>query len=97
MQDFAFALPRIKKFPSLIPIFQPIATTEENYGTVPRIHVLGLHDRSISAASGRIIVKLNPPDEAYEIDADHSSFFSGVEHVTKILSDAAVKYDAASH
>jgi pimeloyl-ACP methyl ester carboxylesterase len=93
-EDFAFAVPRFKRFPSFEFLFRPIHTTEENYGTVPRIHILGLHDLAISVASCRIIVKLNPPNEAYEIDADHSLFFSGLEDTTKILIDAAAKYDA---
>ncbi|CAM6110950.1 unnamed protein product [Calypogeia fissa] len=93
-EDFAFAVPRMKRFPTVVNIFQPITTTAENYGTVPRIYVLALHDRPINPPSARIIMKLNPPNEAYEIDADHSPFFSAVEDVMKILSDAALKYDA---
>jgi hypothetical protein len=71
----------------------PTNITEENYGTVPRVFILALKDYAINEDSARLMIKLNPPKEVYEIDADHSLFFSAVEEVSGVLSKTAAKYD----
>lgn len=92
VQDFAFAADRVKRFPAINALFESVALTEENYGSVPKVFVSAIHDKNQDLYTVRKSIKLNPPNEVYEIDADHSSFFSGVEVLEQILLNTAAKY-----
>ncbi|CAM6097112.1 unnamed protein product [Calypogeia fissa] len=94
-EDIDYALPLMKKFPSLVPLLPAIrALTKERYGTIPRIQVTGMQDYAITPESQHIMAALTPPHEIHEMDGDHSLMFSAVDDVTKILLDAAAKYDS---
>lgn len=95
-EDLAFAADRGKRFPFLPTLFGPIAVTEENYGSVPKVFVISSQDRAVTPYSCRKMIALNPPNEVHEIDTDHSSFFSGVELLEKVLVDIAAKYGRSS-
>lgn len=94
LQDFSFALDRIKRFPYLPPLFLAILLTEEKWGSVPRVYVLSTQDESIDPASARKMIMLNHVNEVHEMDGDHSFFFSAVEDATNVLNDIAAKYDS---
>ncbi|CAM6097113.1 unnamed protein product [Calypogeia fissa] len=56
--------------------------------------VTGMQDYAITPESQHIMAALTPPHEIHEMDGDHSLMFSAVDDVTKILLDAAAKYDS---
>lgn len=94
MQDLAFATARLKKFPFLIPLLEPVPVTVENYGSVPRVYILPRDDLVIPPSMARKIIAMNPPNEVYEIDGDHSLFFSAVDDVERILLSTTATYDS---
>lgn len=60
---------------------------EEN---VPRVYIKTLHDRVVKPEQQEAMMKRWPPREAYEVDSDHSPFFSNPFALFGLLIKAAV-------
>ncbi|KAG2305904.1 hypothetical protein Bca52824_025652 [Brassica carinata] len=57
---------------------------------VPRVYIKTLHDRVITPEQQEAMMKRWPPREAYEVDSDHSPFFSNPFVLFGLLIKAAV-------
>ncbi|KAJ0263762.1 Methylesterase 17 [Hirschfeldia incana] len=57
---------------------------------VPRVYIKTLHDRVIKPEQQEAMMKRWPPREAYEVDSDHSPFFSNPFVLFGLLIKAAV-------
>jgi hypothetical protein len=93
LQDTEIAIKCFWPFPHVLKMLLPIEATTEKYGSVPKVFVFALKDKAIIPAAQERMVKLNPPDKVFEINSDHSVFFSAVEETVKIVLNSATKYD----
>ncbi|CAH8339212.1 unnamed protein product [Eruca vesicaria subsp. sativa] len=66
---------------------------EEEEEHVPRVYIKTLHDRVMKPEQQEAMMKRWPPREAYEVDSDHSPFFSNPFVLFGLLIKAAVSVD----
>lgn len=57
---------------------------------VPRVYIKTLHDRVMKPEQQQAMMKKWPPREAYDVDSDHSPFFSNPFVLFGLLIKAAV-------
>jgi hypothetical protein len=93
LQDTEIAITKVRPFPDGLKMFTPVEATAEKYGSAPRVFVFALKDKAFIPASQTHAVKVNPPDDVFAINSDHSMFFSAVDDTVNILLNAATKYD----
>ncbi|CAN6992026.1 hypothetical protein BRARA_A03448 [Brassica rapa] len=63
---------------------------EEEEEQVPRVYIKTLHDRVMKPEQQEAMMKRWPPRQAYEVDSDHSPFFSNPFILCGLLIKAAV-------
>lgn len=72
---------------------RPAAThlrlTPDNFHSVPRVYVECLRDRAIPLALQRRMHSALPCERVFQIDSDHSPFFSAPRRLAEILDTAA--------
>lgn len=57
---------------------------------VPRVYIKTLHDRIMKPEQQDAMIRRWPPSQAYELDSDHSPFFSNPFVLFGLLIKAAV-------
>jgi hypothetical protein len=67
-------------------------TTDEGYGVVPRVYIKTLKDNALSLAKQEVLITNSPPQKVYNIDSDHSPFFSAPEKLHSLLLEIANTY-----
>ena len=63
---------------------------DEEEELVPRVYIKTLHDRVMKPEQQEAMMKRWPPRQAYEVDSDHSPFFSNPFVLCGLLIKAAV-------
>ncbi|CAA7020050.1 unnamed protein product, partial [Microthlaspi erraticum] len=63
---------------------------ENDMAHVPRVYMKTLHDRVMKPEQQDAMVKRWPPSQTYELDTDHSPFFSNPFVLFGLLIKAAV-------
>jgi pimeloyl-ACP methyl ester carboxylesterase len=69
----------------LAPMQTPAILSEAKFGSVPRIYIECLRDRILSLALQRSMHAASPCGSVYEIDTDHSPFYSTPEALAATL------------
>jgi pimeloyl-ACP methyl ester carboxylesterase len=67
------------------PFGEPMATTAERWGRIPRYYIECLRDRAITLEIQRAMQERSPCRKIFAIDTDHSPFFSAPEQLVDIL------------
>jgi pimeloyl-ACP methyl ester carboxylesterase len=78
------ALKRLRPEP-LQPFGTPVSTTEANFGSVPRYYITTLRDQAVGPALQKAMYTAQPPKHVYELDTDHSSYFSATAELAATL------------
>ena len=60
---------------------KPLATTEGNFGRLPRVYIECLRDRAIPPGTQRKMYRALPCEKVISMDTDHSPFFSSPEEL----------------
>lgn len=85
--DEDIALAELLITPSPVgPMEEPIATSDENFGEIPKTYIKCENDRAVPLWFQEKMFTRTPCEEIISLDADHSSFFSNPERLSKILS-----------
>jgi pimeloyl-ACP methyl ester carboxylesterase len=71
------------------PFRAEVTWTEANFGRVPRYYITTLQDRAIPPASQAAMIAAVPVAEVFEVDSDHSAFFSQADAVVAHLEAVA--------
>jgi len=71
------------------PLRTHMSLTAERWGSVPRLYVECLQDRTIPIAGQRIMQELSPGTEVVTLACDHSPFLSMPEQLADVLEKAA--------
>lgn len=74
-EDVALARTLLQPEP-LAPLLAPLTVTEGRFGRVPRAYIHCLQDRAVTLPLQQQFVAATPCDKVYQIDTDHSPFFS---------------------
>ncbi len=86
-EDIAWAQSLLVPAPLQI-AFTPVATTETNFGRVPRYYIECLRDRAITHACQRRMYMAMPCERVFTLDTSHSPFLSApqalVDHLLAI-------------
>jgi pimeloyl-ACP methyl ester carboxylesterase len=82
--DADAAVKRLRPEP-LQPFGTPVTTSAENWGRLTRWYVTTLQDRAVGPALQKQMYTALPCRHVYEIDSDHSSYFSSTDDLTRIL------------
>ena len=69
----------------LAPLDTPLTITLNRFGSVPRYYIKTLKDRAITKKAQKKMYENLPCQKVYEIDTDHSPFFSATEELKNIL------------
>ena len=83
-EDVKFAKSRIRPEP-IASFEQPVKTTTEGWGRVPRFYIECLRDRAASHKLQQELQKHSPCSKTFSLDTDHSPFFSAPEQLVDIL------------
>lgn len=84
-EDIEFAKTRMV-VQSTIPPGTPLATTEHNFGRVPRIYIECLNDQAITPAFQKSMYSDIPCAQVLSIEADHAVFFSAPNKLASLLT-----------
>ena len=82
--DAEAALKRLRPEP-LQPFGTPVSTSAANFGSVPRYYITTLRDQAVGPALQRSMVAAQPAKRIFELDTDHSSYFSASAELAAIL------------
>jgi hypothetical protein len=86
-EDIAWAQSLLVPAPLQI-AFTPVATTEKNFGRVPRYYIECLRDRAITHSCQRRMYMALPCERVFTLDTSHSPFLSApqalVDHLLAI-------------
>lgn len=83
-EDFQFALTRLRPQP-LLPFITPISISTARYGSVPRIYIECLQDRSLPLVAQRFMHARTQCEKIFTLDAGHAAFFSASHELAGIL------------
>ncbi len=87
-EDAEAAIARLR--PQVIaPLHDPVRSTEEHWGRVPRSYVVCNDDRAISPAMQRRMVERTPCDPVIELASGHSPFYSNPAALAAALEQIA--------
>ncbi|CAN8269475.1 unnamed protein product [Cochlearia groenlandica] len=93
-QEFALSAIMMRPAPLLAlitaKIEEPKGDEEEDVEQVPRVYIKTLHDRVMKPEQQDAMIKRWPPSQAYELESDHSPFFSNPFVLFGLLIKAAV-------
>ena len=70
------------------PLAEPMRLSPARWGSLPRLYVECLQDRTLSIESQRAMQAATPGARVWTIDTDHSPFFSTPEELADALEDA---------
>lgn len=70
----------------LAPAATPLALTTERYGQVPRYYVLTRRDQTLGPTLQRQMIEAEGVRRVFELDADHSPFYSAPDELTATLT-----------
>ncbi|MBO6781920.1 MAG: alpha/beta fold hydrolase [Alphaproteobacteria bacterium] len=70
----------------------PLQLTEERYGTVPRVYIETLQDRSVFNELQKKMYSETPVDRLYSLDTDHAPQLCAPEKLAALLIEAAGEY-----
>jgi pimeloyl-ACP methyl ester carboxylesterase len=84
LEDSAFAQSHFRLEPGA-PFGDPVTTTAERWGRIPRYYIECLRDRAITLKLQQDMQKHSPCRQTFSIDTDHSPFFSAPEQLASIL------------
>ncbi len=82
--DFAWAQPMLVPQPAL-PYIDPMQTTEQNFGRVPRVYIECLNDQALSPERQKEMYTKMPCQRVMTLDTGHSSFLSAPEDLVAHL------------
>jgi pimeloyl-ACP methyl ester carboxylesterase len=83
-EDVEFAKSRLVP-QAAAPFANPVSTTEENFGQVPRAYIACLRDKAISPSIQEKLYKALPCEKVVSMDTSHSPFFSAPEELANHL------------
>jgi len=89
-EDITLAQSLLRSIPVLD---EEIVYSSENYGRVPRVFIVAKQDKSIWEELQRKMIADNPPDRVYELESDHSPFFSCPALLAQILQEISTAYE----
>ena len=75
------------------PLQGPVVTSAERFGTIPKFFVRCLQDRVITLEMQDRMLSKTRCDHVFDIDTDHSPFFSRSDELHKAILDAAAAAD----
>jgi pimeloyl-ACP methyl ester carboxylesterase len=87
-EDVAFACAQLRPQPATI-LSAAVQISEGNYGRVPRDYIVCLRDRALLPAGQQRLHEQAGCRSVYEMDTDHSPFFSAPEELTRVLGEIA--------
>lgn len=87
-EDYLFAKEKHCDQP-LAPFITPVSLTQKNYGSISRVYIETLKDKSLSHEFQREMITHMPCDEVHSLDSDHSPFFSKTEELVQLLHSLA--------
>jgi len=90
--DATLASLLLRPFPIMAMTNMSLDTTDEGYGVVPRVYIKTLKDNALSLAKQEVLITNSPPQKVYNIDSDHSPFFSAPEKLHSLLLEIANTY-----
>lgn len=73
----------------LAPIMTPLDTSEENFGTIPRVYISCQQDQAITPEIQQAMHENLPCEEVRTLDTSHSPFLSAPEALVDHLDDIA--------
>ncbi|HEY6123271.1 MAG TPA: alpha/beta fold hydrolase [Steroidobacteraceae bacterium] len=82
--DVDYALAHLSPEP-LKPLVTPLKVTPERFGSVPRVYIECLQDRTVTLAAQRRMQSELPCDPVYALDSDHSPFLSHPQDLALLL------------
>ena len=86
-QDVAFACERLCAEPASL-VSGPVQLSPDGAG-VPRDYILCLRDRALLPSGQRALIDRHGCRNVYEMDSNHSPFFSAPEELARILGEIA--------
>jgi pimeloyl-ACP methyl ester carboxylesterase len=69
----------------LQPFGTPVTTSAENWGRCERWYITTLRDQAVGPSLQKQMYTAQPCEHVYEIDSDHSSYFSATDDLVRIL------------
>lgn len=75
----------------LLPMVTPLSLSDEGFGSVPRYYIATTEDNAIPPDIQQYMYTLQPCEDVYTIDSDHSPFFSRPSRLTGILLRIAAR------
>ncbi len=82
--DWRFARSLLSPEP-LKPLVTPLALTDQNFGSVPRVYIECARDRAITLEAQRRMQAALPCQSVYSLDTDHSPFLSRPAELARLL------------
>ena len=73
------------------PLVAPVNPTEERWGSVRRFYIAAAEDGAADPAAVQRMLAASPCEAAYEVQADHSAFFSAPVELSYVLHTIALK------
>lgn len=83
--DFRHALSRLRPQP-VLPFITPIQLSDKAFGTVPRIYIECLQDRSLPLNSQRSMLERTCCETVFALESGHAPFFSSYNELTGLLN-----------
>ena len=83
-EDYRFALAGLQPQP-VLPFITPLAVSAARYGSVRRIYIECLKDRSLPPAAQRFMHTRMQCEKIFTLDAGHAAFFSACNELADIL------------
>lgn len=83
-EDIALAKLLVNPSPTQ-PKQEPLMTSDENYGTIPKTYIKCEHDKAIPLYLQTRMLNETDFDAVYTLDADHSAFFSAPDELADVL------------
>jgi pimeloyl-ACP methyl ester carboxylesterase len=83
-EDVEFAKSRFVS-QATAPLATPVSTTEENFGSIPRVYISCLRDKAISPSIQEKFYRALPCEKLIFLDTGHSPFFSAPEELANHL------------
>jgi len=89
-EDITLAECLLRSMPALE---DEVLYSSENYGRVRRAYIVAKQDKGIFEELQRKMIADNPPDKVYDLESDHSPFFSCPAQLAQILQEISHAFD----
>jgi len=90
-EDVARAKLRLAPKEALAPVATPVQTSDDIYGSIPRIYIECLRDQTIGRSLQKQMYTATPCQQILSLNTGHSPFFSAPEALADHLVTAAAK------